>query len=204
MILDGKSRKQVADFLNDNDILTPSGYLNINTNKEITVMKKWNSEMVNSILRNENYTGTLYQGKKRKLNYRVDKKINIDKENWIVTKNHHEAIINKEKYDKVQEILDRKSKVNKDGSIDLLSGILKCKCCDSNMIKRTSKGKIYYYCSNYYRTKKCENNKSISKSILEEFIKKELNITEITRLNIDNNIKYIYIGKDKEIKLDYK
>lgn len=26
MILDGKSRKQVADFLNDNDILTPSGY----------------------------------------------------------------------------------------------------------------------------------------------------------------------------------
>lgn len=72
MILDGKSRKQVADFLNDNDILTPSGYLNINTNKEITVMKKWNSEMVNSILRNESYTGTLYQGKKRKLNYRVD------------------------------------------------------------------------------------------------------------------------------------
>ena len=204
MILDGKSRKQVADFLNDNDILTPSGYLNINTNKEITVMKKWNSEMVNSILRNENYTGTLYQGKKRKLNYRVDKKINIDKENWIVTKNHHEAIISKEKYDKVQEILDRKSKVNKDGSIDLLSGILKCKCCGSNMIKRTSKGKIYYYCSNYYRTKKCENNKSISKSILEEFIKKKLNITEITRLNIDNNIKYIYIGKDKEIKLYYK
>lgn len=72
------------------------------------------------------------------------------------------------------------------------------------MIKRTSKGKIYYYCSNYYRTKKCENNKSISKGILEEFIKKELNITEIIRLNIDNNIKYIYIGKDKEIKLDYK
>ena len=72
------------------------------------------------------------------------------------------------------------------------------------MIKRTSKGKVYYYCSNYYRTRNCENNKSISKSILEEFIKKELNITEITRLNIDNNIKCIFIKKDKEIKLDYK
>ena len=72
------------------------------------------------------------------------------------------------------------------------------------MIKRTSKGKVYYYCSNYYRIKKCENNKSILKSIVEKFIKKELNITEITRLNIDNNIKCIYIGKDKEIKLDYK
>lgn len=201
MILDGKSRREVADFLNDNDILTPSEYLKINTDKDITIMKKWNPEMVNSILRNENYTGTLFQGKKRKLNYRVDKKIKLDKENWIVTENHHEAIICKEKFDKVQEILDRKSKVNKDGSIDLLSGILKCKFCGSNMIKRTSKGKIYYYCSNYYRTKNCENNKSISKSILEEFIKKELNITEITRLNIDNNIKYISVVSNNEIEI---
>lgn len=201
MILDGKSRREVADFLNQNDILTPSEYLNINTNKDVIVMKKWNSEMVNSILRNENYTGTLFQGKKRKLNYRIDKKIKLDKANWIVTENHHEAIISKEGFDKVQEILDRKSKVNKDGSIDILSGILKCKCCGSNMIKRTSKGKVYYYCSNYYRTKKCENNKSTLKSIVEEFIKKELNINEITRLNINNNIKYINVISRDEIEI---
>lgn len=106
MILDGKSRREVADFLNQNDILTPSEYLNINTNKNVTVMKKWNPDMVNTILRNENYTGTLFQGKKRKPNYRVNKKINIDKENWIVTENHHEAIISKGKFDKVQNILD--------------------------------------------------------------------------------------------------
>ena len=131
--------------------------------------------MVNSILRNENYTGTLFQGKKRKLNYRIDKKIKLDKENWIVIENHHEAIISKEDFDKVQELLNRKSKVNKDGSIDILSGILKCKCCDSNMIKRTSK------------------------SIVEEFIKKELNINEITKLDINNSIKYISVVSNNEI-----
>ena len=69
------------------------------------------------------------------------------------------------------------------------------------MIKRTSKGKVYYYCSNYYRIKKCENNKSILKSIVEKFIKKELNITEITRLNIDNNIKYISVVSNNEIEI---
>ena len=37
----------------------------------------------------------------RKLNYRIDKKIKLDKENWIVTENHHEAIISKEDFDKV-------------------------------------------------------------------------------------------------------
>lgn len=69
------------------------------------------------------------------------------------------------------------------------------------MIKRTSKSKVYYYCSNYYRKKNCQNNKSISKSILEEFIKKELNITNITRLNIDNNIKNISVVSNIEIEI---
>lgn len=64
MIRDGKSRKEVADFLNQDNILTPSEFLQINTNKDVTVMKKWNSEMVNAILRNENYTGTLFQVRK--------------------------------------------------------------------------------------------------------------------------------------------
>ena len=121
MILDGKSRRQVTDFLNDNDILTPSEHLNIDKNKDVSVMKKWNPEMVNTILKNENYTGTLLQGKRRKLNYRVNKQIQLEKENWIITPNHHEAIISKEKFDKVQYILDRHAKANKDGSIDILS-----------------------------------------------------------------------------------
>ena len=72
------------------------------------------------------------------------------------------------------------------------------------MIKRTSKGKVYYYCSNYYRKKNCENNKSTSKSVLKELIKKELNITEITRLNINNNIKYISVFSNNEIKIVYQ
>ena len=35
----------------------------------------------------------------------------------------------------------------------------------------------------------------------EEFIKKELNITEITRLNIDNNIKCISVVSNNEIEI---
>ena len=35
----------------------------------------------------------------------------------------------------------------------------------------------------------------------EEFIKKELNITKITRLNIDNNIKYISVVSNNEIEI---
>ena len=69
------------------------------------------------------------------------------------------------------------------------------------MLKRSSKGKVYYYFSNYYRTKNCENNKSTSKSIIDEFLKKELNVTEITRLNINNNIKYISVVSNNKIEI---
>ena len=47
-------------------------------------------------------------------------------------------------------------------------------------------------------------NKSISRSILDELIKKELNITDITRLELENKVKYIYIDKDKNVKIDFK
>lgn len=204
MILDGKSRRQVTDFLNDNDILTPSEYLNLNKNEDVSVMKKWNSEMVNTILKNENYTGTLLQGKRRKLNYRLNKQIQLEKENWIITPNHHEAIISKEKFDKVQDILNRQAKVNKDGSIGILSGFLKCKCCGGNMIKRTSKERVYYYCSNHYRNKTCENNESISENKLIEIINEKLNLSNITRLELENKVKCIYIDKNKNVKIDIK
>ena len=90
--------------------------------------------------------------------------------------------------------------MNKNGSIDVLSGFLKCKCCCGNMVKRTSKGKVYYYCSNYYRNKTCENNKSISENGLIEIINEKFNLINITRLELENRVKYIYIDK-KMLKL---
>ena len=138
------------------------------------------------------------------INYKVNKQIQLEKENWIITPNHHETIISKEKFDKVQDILNRQDKVNKDGSIGILSGFLKCKCCGGNMVKRTSKERVYYYCSNYYRNKTCENNESISENRLIEIINEKLNLINITRLELENKVKYIYIDKNKNVKIDIK
>ena len=203
MILDGKSRREVADFLNQNDILTPSDYLKININKDVAVMKKWNPEMVNSILRNENYTGTLFQGKKRKINYRVNKKINIAKENWIVTENHHEAIISKEKFDKVQNILDNyATRANRNGDFEILSGFIRCSDCKGQMLLKGGKNKKYYYCTNYFK-KKCTSH-SIEKTKLEKIILEELKVEQIRRNYLYEKVNTIYINNDKTINIEYK
>ena len=72
------------------------------------------------------------------------------------------------------------------------------------MIKRKSKDKVYFYCSNYYRNKTFENNKSISENRQIEIIKEKLNLTDNTRLELENKVKYIYIDKYKNVKIDFK
>lgn len=144
MILLGKSRKEIADFLNNNNVLTSS-------------------------LRNETYTGTLIQNIKAKPSYKNNKLIDVNKDDWIKTENHHEALISKDKFDEVQQILDRKIKVNKNNEIDLFSGYLKCFRCGGHLIIRKNKNQVYYYCSAYIKDKNCLKY-SINKKKLEKLI----------------------------------
>lgn len=167
--------------------------------------------MVNTILRNENYTWTLLQGKKRKLNYRLNKKINIDKEDWIVTENHHEAIISKEKFDKVQEILDNHvTRTNMDGNFETLSGFVKFNDCKGQMILKGGKNKKYYYCTNYFK-KKCTSHSVERSKLYDEVLQiindnKGLNITnkELNDSLLYGLIDVIYINEDKSVKIIFK
>ena len=201
MISCGKSRKEVADFLNDNNVLTPSLYKiekERANNEDIVLSKRWNAEIVNRILRNETYTGTLIQNVKVKPNYRDNKLIDVNKEDWIKIENHHEAIILKDDFDEVQKILDRKIKVNKNNEIDLFSGYLKCFYCGEHLIIRKSKNQVYYYCSSYIKNKSCLKY-SINKKKLEELVINELknlssiNVEKIDRKALSKNINMIYV-----------
>lgn len=212
MILLGKSRKEIAEHLNNKNILTPSLYKlskEKTNNEELTLSKKWNAEIVNRILRNETYTGTLIQNIKTKPNYRTDKLIDVNKNEWIVTENHHEPIISKDKFDKVQQILDRKIKVNKNNEINLFSGYLKCSHCGNHLIIRKSKNQVYYYCSSYIKDNSCFKY-SINKKRLEQMVKDEIsktlaiNIEELNRKLLNELINMIYIYDKNTVKIEFK
>ena len=96
MALVGKTRREISEELNRLEILPPGLYKIekglANYNKTST-MDKWNPEMIGRILRNRNYTGDLIQGIAKRINYRNHKLIKTDEEEWIITENHHKAII---------------------------------------------------------------------------------------------------------------
>lgn len=93
MALKGKLPSEIAYTLNEKNILIPSEYKKKAKINENSGHKKWNNDRVTEILKNRVYIGEITQGKKKSESYRSHKLVNVDKENWIITKNHHEPLV---------------------------------------------------------------------------------------------------------------
>ena len=203
----GKSKKEIADYLNDLGIMTPLQYKNENTNyfnpnKNNTY--KWNSTVINKILRDRIYVGDLVQLKYTKVNYKVKKTVKVPEKEQIVILNHHTAIIDRSIFETVKEMLDKQmNEWNFSGrKKHLLAGLVFCKC-GSRITYNLNHGKFSRcICSSYkkYGKKFCTNVHLRE----DELIKK---VTESLRNNIT---KYLnmddldYSKLRKNANEDYK
>jgi len=108
--------------------------------------------------------GKLHEGNKRKRQYN---------DTPIISEGIHEAIIEKEIFDKVQSILKSNPRfhMKQFNGNHLLSGLIRCPDCGYGMSMQNvkSKGKVYEYytCNQYQAYKSCKPN-SIKKSDIEE------------------------------------
>ena len=87
------------NLINDN-IPSPASLNNNNGNT------LWNGTTIRRILKNEVYIGNTIGHKVKKINYKLKKQIMLNKDEWIKVENTHEAIILKEDFYKVQNILE--------------------------------------------------------------------------------------------------
>ncbi len=69
----------------------------------------WNGTTIRRILKNEVYIGNTVGHKVKKVNYKIKKQVMLPKDNWIKVENTHKPIISKEDFEKVQNILNKKS-----------------------------------------------------------------------------------------------
>lgn len=146
------SDKQIADILSEEKVLIPSIYANLNRSNKSTAYGLWCSRTISDILTNEVYIGNLVQGKRKKINYKLNKEIKTSSENWIVQENAHEPIIEKELFYKVLNMRNKNKNKRYDSKIHLLSGFLYCDECGHKIgiIKASNSNKYYLSCT-YYR-----------------------------------------------------
>ena len=132
--------------------------------------KYWDSKKLDKILKNQTYTGDLIQSKKRTISHKIHKVVENSFEDWIIIPNHHEAIISREDFNQVQDIIyDRDIKVNKNKEYDTFSGHLRCNDCGNSFTIKKIKKYEYYYCTSFLREKSCTNH-SIKKEKLKEMV----------------------------------
>lgn len=186
--LDGFNSLRITQKLDEMGIPTPRQYKQMNYSTYSSGFKAkpdsgWSEGSVNRILRDETYTGTLVQGKRRKINYKVKQSVDMPEKDWIRVEDSHEAIIPKYTFDRVQRLLSTDMRTAPDQeSVYALSGKIKCAGCGSNMIRRSteSKGRKYYYyhCSTkrYYGVCKSHN---ISEKIVKDTVL--LNLQKLIR-----------------------
>lgn len=204
MFLEGKGRATITKILNDRGILNPTAY-------KQQVLKKnyvnacnmkgnslWCDTTVAHILRNEMYTGTLIQGKKKMLSYKVHKLVDVPKEDWIVVENNHEAIIDKETFEKVQDIINRDTRIKNDGTgeVSIFAGYIRCADCKRAMNKKSTNNKLktyYYYVCNTYRKKSTQicTKHTIRSDYLEKAVLESIKMQIDVAIEMENMIKKI-------------
>jgi hypothetical protein len=99
------------------------------------------------MLKNRDYIGDLVQGYTECTKIRGGKKL-TEKENWIITENHHDPIIDQELFDKVQARFSDKKAPWKKKDKHVLVGRVKCGCCGRNLRHAgRNQDHPYYWCS---------------------------------------------------------
>ena len=174
--LNGMSAQAIAQRLDGLGVLSPMEYKKSLGEKYSTSFRsgtaaKWSAVAVNRILTNEMYTGVMVQGKSGKVNYKVKKSVVKPKEEWVRVEGTHEAIVSREDFEIVQELLKVDTRAKADGTCShLFSGLLFCGDCREPMYRRVNRykgvSKVYFICPTRNRGQGCTRH-----SIPEEELK---------------------------------
>lgn len=183
LYLTGLGFTGIAKYLNAKEIPCPSLYkyrkgikLNVISNRPREDIK-WTTNAIKTILMNELYIGNLVQGKRTTISYKNHKIRRKEKREWIRIENTHEAIIDKETFNKVQIAMKERTKpMKKNGIVHVFSGKVFCLECNHYMRKKNSSRHEYLVCSNNRDGyDDCINKTAIRYDQLEELVLKEIN-----------------------------
>ena len=164
----GCAIQHIADDLNQEKILTPRDYT-LGTRDH-----QWRRETVRAILCNEAYIGNMVQMKQGRISYKDRRQQMKPREEWVRVVGTHAAIIERDVWDKVRELDERKEKpLRRNRGRDPLALIMCCGICGKplrkvvNHKKRGGGMKEYTY---YI----CGGHTSIPKGAAEEILEQEI------------------------------
>ena len=208
MTLEGFGTEQIATQLEKDGVLTPRAYWLTKGIKrpgkgKQQPLTKWNSSTITKILSLQEYCGDILNFKTYSKSYKNKKRIDNDRENWVVFQDVHEAIIERAVYEQVQQ---KRGKIRKrrtnNGEHNMFSGLLVCADCGSNLHFHFNQGNPeikYFNCSNYKGNRgTCTSTHYVRVDFLEEVVLGEIRrLTKFASLYEDEFVKAV-IGHSQQ------
>ena len=187
MYLTGHSMNVIARTLNAEGIPTPTKYKievqginfkgteNLRKSKRFRGETVWQSSSINRILKNEIYTGGLYQNRQRTISYKNHNRVLLPREDWIIVENTHEPIISRNDFERAKYRNGKPPRVRVSENGSFFSGKLVCGYCGGAVVSNSCRGDVYRYyrCSRQVNLKNC-SGVSVSEKLLKDEILKEL------------------------------
>ena len=189
----GKSLSEIAKGLENDKIFKPDrhrieiGLKSISSSPNVeTLPYFWTRETLSAILGREEYLGHTVNLRTRTKSYKDKRKVDNSKEDWLVFKNTHEAIIDQETFDIVQKMRSHKRSnqryKNRAGHENLFAGLVFCGTCGRKHYfcpqEKNGLNHDHYKCSGYRKPiDGCENPHYIQKSALIEIVSDKLRQT---------------------------
>ena len=189
----GKSLSEIAKGLENDKIFKPDrhrieiGLKSISSSPNVeTLPYFWTRETLSAILGREEYLGHTVNLRTRTKSYKDKRKVDNSKEDWLVFKNTHEAIIDQETFDIVQKMRSHKRSnqryKNRAGHENLFAGLVFCGTCGRKHYfcpqEKNGLNHDHYKCSGYRKPiDGCENPHYIQKSALIEIVSGKLRQT---------------------------
>lgn len=153
---EGDGLNTIARRLNEAGQQTPSHYkreAGAFASEKLLGSGNWQTRTVARILHAEIYTGDLVQGQTKIIDH---KQVQAAPEEWTVVRDTHEAIVSRELFESVQDILDQTAKRHKEKtvnaySVNPLKGKVFCGQCGGSLHRQRNKRKTtddvyHYYC----------------------------------------------------------
>lgn len=156
----GLTTFKISMILNKDKILKPRAQIIKDHGKYI--MDKfvkypydWSSKSIHAILMNIEYLGHLVCNRNTSKSFKDRTLINVPKEDWIIVRNTHEALVDEETFNIVQPMITAKrTNVKETHTYQMFVGLLRCPDCGKTLsFSRYNNRKSFgaYACSTYRR-----------------------------------------------------
>lgn len=207
LYLEGNGLTKIAQILTKDGIPVPGESRNIGKTRKTALYSSWKQTTIRRILDNRVYLGELVQFKRRKINYKSKRRITVPEEERYICKGTHEAIIDEESFNAVQNIL-RKNKSFKGTKHDyLFKGLLYCAECGARLnitysnyaLKKYGEYRYTTICYSYSRLYSdiCTRHSNSIPELEEVLIK---HIKEVCKRYINENLQDELISMAKKQK----